>query len=238
MARRRLLRVLRTLQPDIRAGTPMVVLEPSCAAVFRDELTNLLPHHEDARRLAAQTMTLDELLTRHAPGFRWPALAGRAVLHGHCHHKSVLDFGAEQDALRRLGLDLAMPEAGCCGMAGAFGFEAGNHYELSRACGERALLPAVRDAGAATLVVADGFSCREQIAQGTGRRALHLAEVLQLALAEEAGVPRRVPAEAALVERRRFDERQARRRAALVAGAIGVALVGTTVAIARGRRGR
>ncbi|HKT61786.1 MAG TPA: FAD-binding and (Fe-S)-binding domain-containing protein, partial [Gemmatimonadales bacterium] len=201
-ARRRLLAVLRALGPAIHAGTPIVVLEPSCAAVFRDELVNLLPHHLDARRLSSQTLTLDELLTRHAPGFRWPRLEGRALVHGHCHHKSVLDFGAEQDVLRRLGLDVTAPEPGCCGMAGAFGFEAGEHYEVSHTCGERALLPAVRGAGADTLVVADGFSCREQIAQGTGRRALHLAEVLQLALAEEAGERRLSPPERALVGRR------------------------------------
>jgi hypothetical protein len=123
-------------------------------------------------------------------------------------------------------------------MAGAFGFEAGDHYEVSRTCGERRLLPAVRAADRATLVVADGFSCREQIAQGTGRRALHLAELLQLALAEQSGVPRRTPAESSLVERRAAAERRARHRAVLVAGTIGgAALAGATLAVALRRRG-
>jgi hypothetical protein len=122
-------------------------------------------------------------------------------------------------------------------MAGAFGFEAGDHYEVSRTCGERRLLPAVREADRATLVVADGFSCREQNAQGTGRRALHLAELLQLALAEQSGVPRRTPAESVLVERRQLAEHLARRRA-LVAGTIGgAALAGATLAVALRRRG-
>jgi Fe-S oxidoreductase len=236
-ARRRLLEVLRALEPAIRSGTPIVVLEPSCASVFRDELPNLLPLHENARRLAGQIFTLDELLIRHAPHFRWPALQGKALVHGHCHHKSVLDFGAEEEALGRLGLEVVMPEPGCCGMAGAFGFETGDHYEVSRTCGEHRLLPAVRAADRATLVVADGFSCREQIAQGTGRRALHLAELLQVALAEESGVPRRTPAESVLVERRQVAEQRARRRAALVAGTIGgAALAGATLVGALRRR--
>jgi Fe-S oxidoreductase len=88
----------------------------------------------------------------------------------------------EMEVLRRLGLDCAFPEEGCCGMAGSFGFEAGLRHQVSVRIGERALLPAVRQAPAATLIVADGFSCREQIVQGTGRRALHLAQVIERAL--------------------------------------------------------
>jgi FAD/FMN-containing dehydrogenase/Fe-S oxidoreductase len=233
MARRHLQRILRALRPAIRAGLPIVVLEPSCASVFRDELINLFPTDEDARRLSQQVCTLDELLTRHAPDFRWPVLHGRAVVHGHCHHKSVLDYAGEEGVLRRLGLEVSAPESGCCGMAGAFGFEAGQHYEVSRACGERALLPAVRAADKATLVVADGFSCREQIDQGTGRSALHLAEVLQLAFARERGTPLSPP-EMSLVHRRRTAKRRAVRRAALVAGASGLAALG--LALHRRRR--
>ena len=223
MARRWLRQILRTLRRPIRAGLPMVVLEPSCASVFRDELLNLLPGDEDARRLARQTCTLDELLTRHAPELPLPTLRGRALVQGHCHHKSVLDFAGEEGLLRRLGLELSAPEPGCCGMAGAFGFEAGTHAEVARTCGERALLPAVRAAGEATLVIADGFSCREQIAQGTGRTALHLAEVLELAFARREGMPADGPPESGLIRRRRTAERRARRRAALVAGVAGVA---------------
>ena len=224
MARRWLRQILRTLRRPIRAGLPMVVLEPSCASVFRDELLNLLPGDEDARRLARQTCTLDELLTRHAPELPLPTLRGRALVQGHCHHKSVLDFAGEEGLLRRLGLELSAPEAGCCGMAGAFGFEAGTHAEVARTCGERALLPAVRAAGEATLVIADGFSCREQIAQGTGRTALHLAEVLELAFARREGVPADGPPESGLIRRRRTAERRARGRAALVAGVAGAAV--------------
>jgi FAD/FMN-containing dehydrogenase/Fe-S oxidoreductase len=223
MARRRLRQILRALRRPIRAGLPMVVLEPSCASVFRDELLNLLPNDEDARRLAGQTCTLDELLTRRAPEFALPTLRGRALLQGHCHHKSVLDFPGEETLLRRIGLELDTPEPGCCGMAGAFGFEAGEHAEVARACGERALLPAVRAAGDSTLVIADGFSCREQIAQGSGRTALHLAEVLELAFARGVGAPAEGPPESGLVRRRRFAERRARRRAALAAGVAGAA---------------
>jgi FAD/FMN-containing dehydrogenase/Fe-S oxidoreductase len=222
-ARRWLRQILRTLRRPIRAGLPMVVLEPSCASVFRDELLNLLPNDEDARRLARQTCTLDELLARHAPELPLPTLRGQALVQGHCHHKSVLDFAGEESLLRRLGLELAAPEPGCCGMAGAFGFEAGTHAEVARTCGERALLPAVRAAGEATLVIADGFSCREQIAQGTGRTALHLAEVLELAFARREGVPADGPPESGLIRRRRTAERRARRRAALVAGVAGAA---------------
>jgi Fe-S oxidoreductase len=224
LARRHLRRILRVLRPAIQAGLPVVVLEPSCAAVFRDELTNLLPDDQDARRLARQTVTLDELLERQAASISWPTLRGRALLHGHCHHKSVLDFGAEHRLLERLGLAVSAPEPGCCGMAGAFGFEAGAHYAVSVACGERALLPAVRRADGDTLIVADGFSCREQIVQGTGRRALHLAEVLQLALAEQSGALLEPPSTGTRRRRPRAVGRRAG-RTALVAGALGAAAV-------------
>jgi Fe-S oxidoreductase len=223
-ARRWLARILHTLRPAVQRGLPVVVLEPSCAAVFRDELPNLYPNDEDARRLAGQVYTLDEFLVRHAPEFPWPELHGTAVLHGHCHHKSVLHFPDEETVLRRLGLDLETPEPGCCGMAGAFGFASGDHYDVSIACGERGLLPAVRAADDATLIVADGFSCREQIAQGTDRTALHLANVLQLAFDAELGTSIEGRPESALLRRRRAAERRANlRTAAVVAGAIGAA---------------
>ncbi|HEU4649535.1 MAG TPA: FAD-binding and (Fe-S)-binding domain-containing protein [Gemmatimonadales bacterium] len=221
-ARRWLGRILQVLRPAVQRGLPVVVLEPSCAAVFRDELPNLYPNDEDARRLAAQVHTLDEFLVHHAPDFPWPEFRGTAVLHGHCHHKSVLQFPDEEAALRRLGLELQTPELGCCGMAGAFGFESGDHYQVSMACSERALLPAVRAADDATLIIADGFSCREQIAQGTDRTALHLANVLALAFAGEAGSRTKERPEAALLRRRRAAARRANLRAAAVmAGALG-----------------
>jgi FAD/FMN-containing dehydrogenase/Fe-S oxidoreductase len=179
LARRQLQEILEALRPAIAAGTPLVVLEPSCAAVFRDELPQLFPDDPAARRLAERTFTLAGFLVRET-GFAPPGLKGKAIVQGHCHQQSVLGMGADRELLRRLGLDAQLLE-GCCGMAGAFGF-AREHFEVSRAVGERVLLPAVREAGPDTLILADGFSCREQIAQGAGRRARHLAEVLRDAL--------------------------------------------------------
>ncbi len=178
-AKRLLAQILVALAPEIRAGVPVVGLEPSCVAVFRDELAGLFPHDENAKRLGKQTFLLSEFLQRE--GYEPPRLAGRALVHGHCHHTAVMGMGDEQALLERLGLDVELLDSGCCGMAGAFGFER-DHYEVSIRAGERVLLPAVRTAAAETLVVAGGFSCREQIVQGTGRRPLHPAEVLQLAL--------------------------------------------------------
>ncbi len=175
VARVRLRRDLEILRPALERGLPIVGLEPSCVAVFRDELVNLFPQDPDARRLSSQTHTLAELLLG-SDGWEPPRREGRAVVQPHCHHHSVMGFASDERLLRRTGLDVEMLDAGCCGMAGAFGFEA-DHFEVSMAVGERALLPAIREANDA-LVIADGFSCREQIAQGTGRRAWHLAEVL------------------------------------------------------------
>jgi FAD/FMN-containing dehydrogenase/Fe-S oxidoreductase len=173
-ARRQLRTILDALRPEIRAGVPIVGLEPSCAAVFRDELRQFFPADEDARRLAAQTVTLAELLVR--TDFA-PPLAGPALVHPHCHHYAVLGLTADREILARTGLDARFLDAGCCGMAGSFGF-AKDHYDLSLAIGERALLPAVRAAAPGALILADGFSCRTQIEHGTGRRPLHLAEAL------------------------------------------------------------
>jgi Fe-S oxidoreductase len=102
-------------------------------------------------------------------------------MHGHCHHKATGGIESEQQLLERMGLRLEAPDSGCCGLAGSWGYEAA-HYDVSMACGERVLFPAVRAAGADTLVVADGFSCRTQIEDGTGRKALHVAQVLALGL--------------------------------------------------------
>jgi FAD/FMN-containing dehydrogenase/Fe-S oxidoreductase len=180
-------RTLDTLRPAIRAGVPVVVLEPSCLAVFRDELPNLFPDDLDARRLSRQAVTLAGFLAgrrQYAP----PRLEGRALLHGHCHQKALLGVDAEANVLRAAGLDVEVLDAGCCGMAGSFGFERA-HYDVSIAVGERALLPAVRAAADDTLLVADGFSCREQIAQTTGRRAVHIADVLARPLDARTAVP-------------------------------------------------
>jgi Fe-S oxidoreductase len=181
-ARTYLERTLDELRDDIRDGVPVVGLEPSCVAVFRDELPNLMPHDLDATRLAGQTFTLAELLARYAPEWDPPQLPRHALVQVHCHQSAVAGFDAERKLLERIGLDLDVPDSGCCGMAGSFGYEAGEKYDVSMACGERVILPAVRQAPADTIVIADGFSCREQIGQGTDRTAVHLAEVLAWAL--------------------------------------------------------
>jgi Fe-S oxidoreductase len=174
--------ILDTLREPIRAGIPVVVLEPSCAAVFRDELTNILPHDQDAKRLSEQTFLLSEFFQKCAPDYEPPKLKRKTVVHGHCHHKAVMRMNDEETLLNRMEVDYNELDAGCCGMAGAFGFEAGDHYDVSMKCGEEVLLPAVRKADKDTLIIANGFSCREQIKQGTDREALHLAQVMQMAL--------------------------------------------------------
>ena len=161
----------------------MVFLEPSCAAVIRDELIQLFPHNLDAQRLTRQTFLLSEFLERKASEFRFPRHERKALVQGHCHHRAIMTMNDEEALLSRLGLDFEILDSGCCGMAGSFGFEKGARYEVSMKAGEQVLLPAVRNASAETLIIADGFSCREQIRQGTGRSALHTAEVLQMALA-------------------------------------------------------
>jgi FAD/FMN-containing dehydrogenase/Fe-S oxidoreductase len=183
-----LIEIMDELLPDFEAGTPIVVLEPSCAAVFRDELTNLFPRDRRAQALSRQVFLLSEFLERHAPEFPLPKLARRALVHGHCHHKAIMRMTAEESVLRRMDIHFTAPAPGCCGMAGAFGFEK-DKYNVSAAIGELELLPAVRQTPTDWLIVADGFSCREQIAQETDRHALHLAEVLQMAFRESTETP-------------------------------------------------
>jgi FAD/FMN-containing dehydrogenase/Fe-S oxidoreductase len=180
-AKEYLQRILSALSVQIDAGIPIVVLEPSCASVFRDELHNLFPTDPRATRLRNQTFLLSEFLEHQAPGYKPPQLGRKVLLHGHCHHKAIMKLSDEESLLRRMGADLQSIDSGCCGMAGPFGFER-DKYAVSQAVGERVLLPAVRNTPADALIVSDGFSCREQILQATGRRALHLAEALQLAL--------------------------------------------------------
>jgi FAD/FMN-containing dehydrogenase/Fe-S oxidoreductase len=174
-------RILQSLGPQIDAGLPIVVLEPSCASVFRDELRNLFPDDTRADRLRRQTFLLSEFLERHAPGYEPPRLFAKVVLHGHCHHKALMKMSDEESLLRKMGVTVETLDAGCCGMAGPFGFEK-DKFTVSQAVGERVLLPAVRRAELNTLIVSDGFSCSEQIFQATGRRPIHLAEAMQLAL--------------------------------------------------------
>jgi FAD/FMN-containing dehydrogenase/Fe-S oxidoreductase len=172
-------RTLNALKADIEAGTPLVGLEPGCISAFRDELPALFPGDPLARRLADQTLMLSEFLEQR--GETPPALSGQALVQIHCHHHAVLDPGPQLRVLNAAGLEAHAIPSGCCGMAGAFGFEA-TKYEISMAAAERVLLPAVRAAPASTLILADGFSCREQIEQATGRPTLHMAEALAMGL--------------------------------------------------------
>jgi FAD/FMN-containing dehydrogenase/Fe-S oxidoreductase len=177
-AERFLHRVLDRLRPWIRAGVHLVGAEPSCVAVFRDELPGLLPHDEDAKRLSLQALTLAEYLRQETPDWQPPRREGRALLHVHCHQAAVIGFDAELELLQAAGLDAEKLDSGCCGLAGSFGFEA-EKYELSKAVYEHRLAGIVRGASPDTLLVADGFSCRTQIEQLGGRHALHLAQVLR-----------------------------------------------------------
>ncbi len=176
-AKRYLIDCMDALSAELAAGTPIVVLEPSCASVFRDEASNLLPDDPRTAKLKKQTMLLSEFLVRKAPGFEPAQTQRHMLLHVHCHQRAIFDVKDEISALAATGGDVKMLDSGCCGMAGPFGFEQ-KSFSVSQTLGERALLPAVRAADARTLIVTDGFSCREQIAQNTDRRAVHLAEVL------------------------------------------------------------
>ena len=133
---------LSALRSDIEAGTPIIGIEPSCVSVFRDEMTNLLGKNAEAQKLKSQTYLLSEFLINQAD-YRPPQLKRKAIVHAHCHHKSVLKFDSESELLKRIGLDFHVLDSGCCGMAGSFGFEA-EKYDVSVKIGERVLLPAVR----------------------------------------------------------------------------------------------
>jgi FAD/FMN-containing dehydrogenase/Fe-S oxidoreductase len=175
-ARQYLLKVLDSLAPQIEACTPIVVLEPSCASVFRDELTNLLPHDPRAAKLSKQTFLLSEFLVKYAPDYQPPQLTKKLVVHGHCHHRATRSMTDEMKLLRATGAEVELLDSGCCGMAGPFGFEK-DKFEISQKLGERVLLPAVRNNSEA-IIVSDGFSCCEQITQNTNAKPMHLAEVL------------------------------------------------------------
>src|SRR6185437_13099387 len=184
LARRQLEQILDRLRPAIRDGIEVVGLEPSCVDVFRDELLNMLPHDEDAKRLAKQTFSFVEFLTERLD-WQPPTIQARALVQGHCHHRAAeRDMEHDRELLDRLGVDYEILETGCCGMAGSFGYHAGEHYDVSVAVAEHGLLPKLRETPTSTVVVADGFSCRGQIEQLDGREAVHVAQLVQRALRE------------------------------------------------------
>src|SRR5579871_1378089 len=192
-AKRQLLHIISALKPHIEQETPIVVLEPSCATVFRDEMVELLWGNMEASRLKGQVFLLSEFLEKKVPDYRPPRLHRKVYVHGHCHHKAVMKLTDEKNVLDKMGVEQQQIDSGCCGMAGAFGYEA-EHYDVSIACGERELLPAVRKAEPDALILTDGFSCRSQIEQETGRKALHLAQVMQMALPNRVTEPEAPPA--------------------------------------------
>lgn len=172
--------ILSELKPYIESGVPMVVLEPSCMAVFKDELINLLPQDPDAQRLSKQTFLLSEFIAENKKRFDFPKLNSKALIQIHCHQKAVKGETPEEEVMKSLGIEFEIPEPGCCGMAGAFGFER-EHAAVSEQIGNKNLVPAVSAAPKETLIVADGFSCKQQVFQSTDRQALHLSELIQLA---------------------------------------------------------
>jgi FAD/FMN-containing dehydrogenase/Fe-S oxidoreductase len=185
IADRILRRTVKVLREPLRAGVPIVGLEPSCTAVLRSDAGELLPGDDDIRRLSKQTVTLGELLHERAADWQPPAMNASAIVQTHCHQHAVMGAEADADLLRRAGVEAEQLQSGCCGLAGNFGFEQ-QHYDVSMAAGERVLLPRVREAEPETVVLADGFSCRTQIEQGsTGRSAVHLAELLAAGLARQ-----------------------------------------------------
>jgi Fe-S oxidoreductase len=178
-ARRYLAKVLDRMAKEINAGYPFIFLEPSCASVFKDELLELFPDDPRAQSLSQQVWLLADWLAAKAPDFATGRLTGAQVLvHGHCHHKAVFGGPANEIALlRQAGATVEPIQAGCCGMAGPFGFAA-DKFEVSKTIAQDGLLPAVESAAPTTIIVADGFSCREQIAQLSDRQAVHFAEVM------------------------------------------------------------
>ncbi len=179
---------LNKLKPYYEAGIPIVALEPSCCSVFRDELYNMLPEHPGTQKLKGDVFTLSEFLEKKA-NYTPPRLKREAIVQAHCHHKAVMRIDDEQSVVKKMKLDANFLDSSCCGMAGSFGYEA-DKYDVSIKCGEHELLPEVRKAGMRTIVMADGFSCKEQIAQETHRKALHLAEVISMGIRHgEFGAP-------------------------------------------------
>jgi Fe-S oxidoreductase len=209
-------RLVKGLAPYVREGIKVVGVEPSCIAAFRDELPNMMPHDEDAKRLSKNTLTLAEFLNEE--GYEPPKLERKAIVHGHCHQKATVGLSAEQQLYEKIGLDYEVLDSGCCGLAGSWGFEK-DKYDLSMRIGERRLFPAARDADTDTILLADGFSCKTQLQQGTDRRALHTAQVIKMALDHgTGGTPHSVRPETGYPDVV-FDGGGSGKKAALVAGA-------------------
>ncbi|KTD57036.1 oxidase [Legionella santicrucis] len=184
-ARNYLLTILEEMREEIRAGIPIIGLEPSCVAVFKDELCNLLPHDQDAKRLSKQTYLFSEFILKNMNDFALPVFNVEAIVQAHCHQKAVIGLEADKEILKKMQIKFKILDSGCCGMAGSFGYESGEHYEVSIKCGERALFPALENISKEILIIANGFSCRSQIYDKIKIKPLHLAEVIHLAMQQE-----------------------------------------------------
>jgi Fe-S oxidoreductase len=224
LARRQLEQIVERLRREICDGVEIVGLEPSCVDVFRDELLNMLPHDEDAKRLSKQVFSFVEFLAERTD-WQPPKLDARAVVQGHCHHRAAeKDMAHDRKLLDRLGVDYEILDTGCCGMAGSFGYHAGRQYDVSVAVARHSLLPKLEQTPQATVVVADGFSCRGQIEQLGGRKPVHIAQLVRRALREggrtgpEAAEPGELPR---------------RRRILLAAGLVGAVAAAGAVAARR-----
>jgi Fe-S oxidoreductase len=188
-AQRRALRTVEVLHPYAADGVPIVGLEPSCILTLRDEFLDLLPGEPRAETVAEAAYTFEEYVAERAEAgafadVAWPKGTGDVLFHGHCHQKALIGTDAAERALALPGYRVEAVDAGCCGMAGAFGYEA-EHVDVSKQMAELRLAPAVRAAGPDTTIAATGFSCRSQIKDVTERRAYHPAELLWAALDRE-----------------------------------------------------
>jgi FAD/FMN-containing dehydrogenase/Fe-S oxidoreductase len=219
MAERYLLNLMKVLRPALDAKIPIIVLEPSCWSVMRDEVNELFPGQKDAQHLMKNTFLLAEFLEQHADKRRLPKLQAKVLMHAHCHHKAIIKKAEhEENLLREMGADLHELTSGCCGMAGSFGFEK-DKYDVSVQVGEHSLLPAVRRAELSTVILADGFSCREQVAQLSNRHPLHFAELLKLAIQGD-GIGSHSMPENQILAPHRAAVRKSKIRAGIVLGTI------------------
>lgn len=175
---RKALDVMSRQMAGAQAPVAVVGLEPGCMSVFKDELLKLFPDDPRAQQLAKSVSLLGDFL--HAQGYVPPKLNASVLVHAHCHQKSLFGTVGDTALLTAMGVDARYLDSGCCGMAGSFGFNP-QHIGISKAVGELELLPAVRAAADTTVILTNGFSCREQIRQGTGKPVMHLAELLHLA---------------------------------------------------------
>ncbi len=219
MAEQYLLNVMKVLRPALDANIPIVVLEPSCWSVLRDEVTELFPNRPETPRLTENTFLLGEFLEKHDHVAQLPNLRAQVLMHAHCHHKAIIKKAEhEERLLKKMGADFHQLTSGCCGMAGSFGFEK-DKYDVSVQVGEHTLLPAVRRADLGTVILADGFSCREQISQLSDRHALHFAELLKLAIDSDGSWPGVRP-EAEMITSHRAAVRKSKVRAGVALAAL------------------